>query len=176
MVIGVAGKKRSGKDTFFNIISETLGTRCNVKRYAFADEVKAYAENYFKIPKDKVKEEENRIYLQGIGQMFREKVNRNYWVNFLMIKMMESRLKDPNELSIITDVRYINEVEKILELENSLILKVENPNIESYDSHISENDLNEYHFDYIIKNDSTMDVYEKRVREWIELALPWMNL
>jgi hypothetical protein len=166
MVIGVSGKKRSGKDTFFEIIKKSLSGRHFVKKYAFADKVKKYAIKYFNVNPIEIKKEENRFLLQGIGQVFRQEVDKDFWVNSVFSDMYASRLKNPNEISIITDVRYQNEAEKILSLESGILVRVENPNTQILDYHESENELNNYPFDVKIYNDSSIEDYERKVEKW----------
>jgi hypothetical protein len=173
MIIGVSGKKRSGKDTFYEIIKNELKNKQTVKRYAFADRVKICAKKYFGINQSDIKLEQNRFILQGIGQMLRQEINPNYWINIVIREMMESRSKNPDEISVITDLRYINEVEEILSLGNSVVVRIER-NQDNYDNHISETDLNNYPFDFYIKNNEDVDSYRREVLSWIKLNLPWI--
>jgi hypothetical protein len=174
MIIGVSGKKRTGKDTFYTVASKLLKGKNVVKRYAFADTVKEYAIEYFKIPKDEIKLEEHRYILQAIGQMLRDEVSKSYWINKTFHKIYESRLKNPGEISIITDVRYLNEVEAILNSENSILIRIENGKNENLDFHQSENDLNSFQFDFVITNTGTLEEYEAKVTEWLKSNLPWI--
>lgn len=175
MIIGVSGKKRSGKDTFFRIAQKRLMGLYSVKRYAFADPVKEYAQDYFGILPENVKDEENRFILQGIGHIMREEVTKDYWINKIIRQVYQSQLKDPNEISIITDVRYRNEADAILEQEHGLLVRVVNKNTEAPDSHFSEIDLDDYEFDFTIHNNGTLEEYEKEVVGWIESNLPWIT-
>lgn len=175
MIIGVAGKKRSGKDTFYEIVKEELKNYYDVKKYAFADLVKDYAVEYFNIDRRDIKKEENRFILQGIGQMFREKVQEDYWIQNTFLKIYNSRKRNPNEISIITDVRYINEAMEIERKDQGLLLKIVNKNNKSFDFHVSENELNDYEFDCVINNNGTFEDYRKEVLLWIRSYLPWIN-
>lgn len=175
MIIGVSGKKRSGKDTFYELLKNNLKDHSSVKRYAFADPVKEYATQYFNIDWREIKNEQNRFILQGIGQMFREKVDENYWVLKTIKKIRESRLKNPGEISVITDVRYINEANEVINQEEGILIKIINKNTEAFDSHISENNLDDYEFDYIIENNGSMDSYRNEVSLWVKSHLPWIS-
>lgn len=175
MIIGVAGKKRSGKDTFYSLLKEDLSAYYNVKKYAFADSVKEYACAYFNIDIREIKKEENRYLLQGIGQMFREEIDENYWINQVMSKINKSRKSNRNELSVITDVRYRNEADAIINQENGMLIKIVNPNNTLIDFHISENDLNEYEFDYVIENKGSIENYRNEISSWIKSQLPWIT-
>jgi hypothetical protein len=174
MIIGVSGKKRTGKDTFYQIASKMLQGKSPVRRYAFADNVKDYAIKYFKIPKEEIKLEENRFILQAIGQMMREEAATNYWISRTFTKMYESRSKTPGEISIITDVRYLNEAEAVINADNSILIRIENNSSTGVDTHQSENDLNNFPFDVTIVNNGTIDEYEAKVSEWMKSNLPWI--
>lgn len=176
MIIGVAGKKRSGKDTFYTLLKEKISSYYTVKRYAFADEVKEYAVNYFHIDRKDIKDENNRFLLQGIGQMFREEVNENYWINQTMMNIRKSQKNKPGEISVITDVRYINEAQEIQNQENGFLIKIVNKNTETFDPHISENNLDDYEFDYVMKNNGSLDDYRSEVDTWVKSHLPWIHL
>lgn len=174
MIIGISGKKRSGKDSFYSIIKKLLDGKHTVKRYAFADKVKEYAVNHFGIPLKDVKLEENRKLLQSIGQLFREEVSKDYWVTQVFSEIHKSRLKNPGEISVITDIRYVNEAEHVLNLDNSILIRVINKNSATFDSHQSENDLDYFNFDFTISNNGTIEDYEKEVQAWVRKNLPWI--
>jgi hypothetical protein len=87
--------------------------------------------------------------------------------------MASSRLKNPEEISVITDLRHVNEVEEIISLENSVVVRIERDD-NCVDKHISENDLNNYPFDFVIKNNGNLDNYRKEVISWVRLNLPWI--
>jgi hypothetical protein len=174
MIIGVSGKKRTGKDTFYKIAKKLLEGKSKVKRYAFADAVKEYAIKYFNIPKEDIKLEENRYILQAIGQMLREEVSKEYWINKVLKDVHASRVKNPGEISIITDVRYTNEAEAILHSDNALLIRIEKDNVDTLDMHQSENDLDDFQFDVVIQNNGTVEQYEAKVTEWLKSNLPWI--
>jgi hypothetical protein len=114
-VIGLSGQMRNGKD----VISDYLANKLNWHRAAFAANVKkvfvdAFSVDYDFIEDWKVKDENPpgfsekvRKALQKIGDGFRE-IKEDVWIN-LTIK----NLKGP---TIISDIRYINELKKIREL------------------------------------------------------------
>lgn len=114
-VIGLSGQMRNGKD----VISDYLANKLNWHRAAFAANVKkvfvdAFSVDYDFVENWKVKNEipegfseKIRKALQKIGDGFRE-IKEDVWIN-LTIK----NLKGP---TIISDVRYINELKKIKEL------------------------------------------------------------
>lgn len=156
MIVGVAGKKQHGKDTFYQLLKEI---HTSVERYSFADEVKRYAAIYFGVDATQQDKEKYRFILQGIGQMMRDQVDKSYWIQIVksQIDLSTARIK------CITDVRYKNEVDYVKN-SGGIMVRVINPRIHNHDVHLSENDLNEHcDYDYVIHNDSTIQDYRQKV-------------
>ena len=196
-IIGFAGKKRSGKDTAFDALKGM-----DAKRYAFADMLKEACKMLFglteeqaygdkretlteilweNIPeniKDKYSIGKDKIHMNAreILQIFGTEVCRRMfddeiWINatFRQIK------KDKPELAVITDVRFPNEANAILE-KNGGIFKVIRPSQTSGDGHESETALDNYHeWDAILVNDGSIECFEgkvkKTVSQWLEKGM-----
>lgn len=97
VIIGIAGKMGSGKDT----LAKRIGYHC----YAFAGKLKEICTELFGIT-PMTKDTRTREILQKVGQFMRT-IDPNVWVNYLI-----RHLK--NKTCIITDVRYMNEAISIL--------------------------------------------------------------
>jgi hypothetical protein len=121
-----------------------------------------------------------REYLQMIGtDLFREQLHPDVWINSLFCdyKPIDKDKKYPSW--IINDVRFINEANKIKEL-GGIVIRINRERIcecgnetmkeskldkgfyfcscqKTYREHKSENDLDNYNFDYVINNNSTID-------------------
>lgn len=167
MIIGISGKKYSGKDTAFLIISKILPSY----RFAFADEVKLYASRYFSVDKNATGEakEKTRYLLQGIGEMFRNEVSKTYWTD----KVFDSiAALDPGQIYVITDVRYKNEVEEIVK-RGGTVLRITRPGQDAGDNHPSEVELTDEDFpeENIIINDGTIDELSLRIKEWMDKCI-----
>lgn len=125
-IIGVIGRKRSGKDTFFNSYN-TTGKK--VVRGSFADQIKEDLSKMLDIPlhyfhDDKLKEEKlemkwgtENLFLSPreccirYGRFMADNFGALYWVFKLFNKL--KNMKDCDEF-IITDVRFLVEVEYCL--------------------------------------------------------------
>lgn len=154
IVIGISGKKRSGKDTAYEIARKHLNSLDIVTGHvAFADRVKWYADKYFGITKDDDKES-IRFILQGIGQMLREEINKLYWVNIVDEEIAASKNID---VMFITDLRYRNEVTYVNSLAQGHVIRVVNPRTETPDAHASEMELDDYDFPLVIENSGTLE-------------------
>jgi hypothetical protein len=161
MIIGIHGKAGSGKDTIGQMIIES-DPESNWHRKAFADKIKVISAEILALdPKlvfsDSFKQVEiprlqmtGRDFLQKFGtDMCRKHLSEDIWLNALLDEY------SPDKNWVITDVRFRNEANRIKELGGKLI-KVTRDTDEL--SHISERDLETYHFwDQVIDNNSTID-------------------
>jgi adenosyl cobinamide kinase/adenosyl cobinamide phosphate guanylyltransferase len=182
-VVLLSGKMRSGKNTFADILIEELtkqSPNLTVKYDFFAKPVKDQCKEVFSTltkylnmvsstydikelytDEDNWYEDKNeitRILLQTYGtEIFREKVDKNYWSN-LMKRSIES---STNDVIIITDLRFKNEIEIIkssLKF-NTISVRIDRPELVVQDTeihqHSSEIDLDDYDgFDASILNTS----------------------
>jgi hypothetical protein len=168
MIIVVSGKKRSGKDSFYQITKEFVPGK-QVVRYAFADPVKDYARKYFGVDGSGDKET-YRFILQGIGQMMREEVKKSYWVDIIseQIEKDFDFLGEENVLAVITDARYKNEIEWG-KYAADFILRIVRPALVLPDSHQSEVDLDDYKFlpEQVLTNSGDFEAYKKEVQQWL---------
>jgi len=183
-IIGIAGKKRSGKDTVGKILIEKYG----YEKLYFAEEVYNgvytlnpiidYSYNYdeyssVKITPIRLQEiidecgweysKERYDEVRRLLQTFGTEAGRNIhgfdcWVNIVKNKI------DPNKKYVITDVRFDNEVEMIRK-KYGCILQVERDGLNNFDGHSSEQGV-EY-FDYKIKNNGTLEELEKEIEVFL---------
>lgn len=171
MLVGISGKKRVGKDTFYQLSKSHLEHKVpgiKVRKYSFADAVKQYAVTYFKTnPEDK---EVTRYILQGIGQMMRDVVRKDYWIEKVLNLYELDVLVGGVDVGFVTDVRYTNEAD--IFHDDDLLVRVTAPILHS-DPHPSETALDNYHFEYMINNDGTLEEYKRKVEEWTDkMILP----
>jgi hypothetical protein len=116
MIIGISGYARSGKDTFAKCLQKLL-THYNKKSnvYAFAHilkkDIDAFLLKKFNISAFTEKEDEKKLIrpmLVAYGQAKRIQ-DEDYWIKQLNLKNCK------NNLTIITDVRYLNEAKWIID-------------------------------------------------------------
>lgn len=175
MLIGIIGKKGSGKDT----TADYLISKYNFIKKSFADPLKKACKELFLLSDEQLygKEKEipdnrwynctPRIMLQYVGtdllrdqlNIIMPELNKNIFINHF--KLWYNKEKDFNKYIVIPDVRFINEMETIREL-NGIIIKIERNN-NNDDMHISEKEMEQITlFDYIIDNNGTKnDLYKK---------------
>lgn len=160
-LIGLIGKKRSGKDSFAAALVDGYG----FTRYAFADPLKEAAlaldpivdwphrlsffvrstgwEASKEIP-------EVRRILQNYGVAIRE-IDPDFWIR----ATLTPALADPGPV-VITDVRFPNEAEAIRRA-GGKIIGITRPGLVSTDEHISETALDDYVADATVENSGTLD-------------------
>lgn len=171
MLVGVAGKAASGKDTVAAILKEKYG----FKRLAFADELKRVARHLLGLTDEDVTDHEAkervnprwgkspRQLLQGMGEGIRRYVHEDVWVNFVL---QDVELY-PN--IVISDLRYPNEA-KAIKAQGGFLIRVNRPGKGSKTGadHVSETALDSFKgafWDHEIDNSGTLDQLATKVRE-----------
>ena len=165
-VIMISGKSASGKDTFARLLKEDLEK--NNKRVLtihFGDPVKWFAKEYFNW--DGNKDSNGRELLQRIGTTMLRGSYPTYWAE--MIAKFIHATENEWDVVLIPDLRFENEFETVCEYnENVLAIRIVrehedgtpyyNPNMRNYQlTHISECELDNFPFEYIIINRGTID-------------------
>lgn len=173
-LLGLSGKKRSGKDTF----ADRLVTEHGYTRVAFADVMKEAAlaldpimwtdnlpdqfgePGYVRLSEvvsslgwEAAKgRNEVRRTLQRLGtEMGRKLFGESFWVDQAMLKV--EAIDGP---VVITDVRFPNEADAVVEA-GGVALRIERPSIVSTDTHPSETALDDYdNFALVVPNLSTL--------------------
>lgn len=168
MLIGLSGYAQSGKDTAANALRE-LG----YERIAFADVLRSavYALNPF-LPdgrrvqdvvdemgwdRAKVNFTEVRTLLQRMGtEVGRNLLGDNVWVDTAL-----RNLSDDGKY-VITDCRFPNEAEAVRS-RGGVMIRVERPGVGAVSNHPSETSLDDYPFDVVLSNDSTVEEFHEKV-------------
>jgi len=119
MLIGISGAARSGKDSFYLLLKKFLKDYFIVNRSAFADELKSDIRplllEKFDIDINSYSEKEKeavRPLMVSYGTLARS-IDENFWIKKISKKIKEEQ--DSGLISVITDVRYLNEQKWIKE-------------------------------------------------------------
>lgn len=193
----ICGKKGSGKDTTANIINKLTGIPTfsfahNLKRMAEAT-LRLPTSAYFNEKNKELKlihvlsnsmatdwtELTPREVLINLGTFLRDNYSKDIWVNWTINETIAKGIKS----FTISDCRYINEIKRTREIlcnplyspENQtkvITIRVErDSNLKSYASEIqdpSETQLDDYKFDYVVTNNSTLESLEEQVSKILE--------
>jgi len=156
MIIGLAGKKQTGKDTSSIYLSKI--PHLNLKHVAFATKLKQITGDLFGLDFFNMIGEEkelHRIKLQFVGDTMRE-LEPYIWI--------DSLFREHPDNIVISDVRYPNEVNRIKELGGYVIHIKRNTGM--FDSHNSENALKNFScFDAEIDNNGTFEDLYRQLNE-----------
>ena len=187
LVIGIAGKKRSGKDTVAQMLmqcAEKVGIKATKR--AFADALKEECATMVvghlpeEIAIDVLKEmctdekkEKFRLLLQWWGTEFKRKmVSDTYWLDKLQNWILQ-HCNTEREVVVVPDVRFLNEVEMIKQL-GGVVIKIHRPGITTEDNHISETGLDDYKdWDGIITNNSDLEALELKTAKLFLMLFDW---
>ena len=177
MIIGLSGYAQTGKDTIANHLINKYG----FTRVAFADPIR---EAVYKLNPNiniadmkgvslatavdrlgwemvKVESEDARWLLQRMGtEVGREIFGENFWVDQAMKKALQ------HKNVVITDVRYPNELQAILE-HSGTVWRVIKDDTGAVNRHASETALDDYQFEYIIFNNDTIESLYESVDSFI---------
>lgn len=168
-VICISGKAQHGKDTAAMLIEdslEALGKKVLVIHYA--DLLKWICQKFFGWNGEK--DEVGRTILQYVGTDTIRKQNEDYWVDFVInfLKMFETDW----DFVLIPDTRFVNEAEKMRANFDTVVLRIERPGFVSnlsleQQQHPSETSLDNYEFDTVILNDSTLEAFKVKITEFV---------
>jgi hypothetical protein len=177
-VIGITGKKFSGKDTAGNFIVEKYG----FERLAYADPLKSAVREIFDFnneqlygnDKESIDDYWNvsaRQVLQFVGtDLFRNHIcellpqmGKDIWVNVLKRKIMNRLEKNPNTKFVVTDVRFFNELQAISDLKGITIKVNRDSSNQNKDSHESETCIDGFKVDHTIDNNGTKEEFFEKI-------------
>lgn len=161
-IIGISGRKGSFKSTFSRTLAENLSEVCF--HVSFAEPIKRLAEDisgikmicepygaYVNPVLDFAREDKDRVipgllltigeFMQELGEGFRES-HEPIWVDTAFRKI--NKALEKNYLVIVSDVRYQNEANRIIN-NGGIVIRLEGSNDDSrYALHESEVDLDGY--------------------------------
>ena len=156
-LIGITGKKRSGKDTVAGFIKQLASQKGLASCSAgFADALKQEVAQACGVTVDFIEENKElfRPILQWWGTDFRRKLcGDKYWIH-----RMEATLRHIEEqqhaIAIVTDVRFHNEAQMVWD-QGGIVLRVWRPGLAT-DTHSREHDMDGVEVDGTIGNPGSL--------------------
>ena len=179
LVIGIAGKKRSGKDTVAAKLIETahmFGIKAT--RRAMADLLKEecaqmvsvesgrdFKEVLSEMHGDGPSKEQYRLLLQFWGtELRRNMCGQDYWVRRMKLWIEQNCQEPEQQIVVIPDIRFPNETQLVTQLSGHNFI-VYRPGTDTSDAHVSETALDEYNeWMGVFMNDQGLTELEKVVR------------
>jgi len=198
LIIGITGKKGSGKDTLADFLSLERKYRATEK-ISLAFDLKRVAQSLWDLDflqcHDPVRKEEvdprwglsPREIMQRFGTEVARSIHPDTWVRRTIATMIDHySFRDPfahvrPDVFLIPDVRFLNEVSVLREFaENSrregkrvttVIVRIERPSLISTDLHSSEQEMDKIEPDFTVLNDgSPGELHGKAKQLWTEIA------
>jgi len=161
ILIGISGKKRTGKNTIASLIKSL--TNQTVEEFSFAQDLKLELAQLLKVKSSDVEsaKELYRPLLQALGVYRREFNGENYWINRCFLRIYRSNA----EVCIITDVRFPNEL-AATQASGGIVLRVCR-DTGLVDTHESETALDgQQNFDHIILNTGSLEHLLSEVKQF----------
>jgi hypothetical protein len=163
-IIGLSGRKRSGKDTTFSLVQEIIPS---ARRYSIGDQIRIECALALQVPFDELNrdKEKFRDLLKWWG-WYRRQSNPRYWVDILSYQIHF----DNPPVAVITDLRYSEDVKFVKEgseAYNSTVIWIDRPQCFK-DFHPSESSLDSSCADLVINNDGTLDYLRAQVSACLE--------
>ena len=171
-IIGLSGKKQSGKSTASDFLEKMTGGTV----ISFADGLKNIIRVCFGATKEQLdgtdKQKNTKLQcsktarelMQIVGTDWFRELDNHCWIRTMQRKMS---LYHP-ELFIIPDVRFANEVKFIQEGGEGHVIRLLRAPFSDKDQHLSETALDDVHkgfFDYVLNNKG-MSVEEQNMAIW----------
>lgn len=130
LIIGFTGPPGAGKDTAYEIIHRVATPSWKVERFSFADPLRAMADELMDLPEGhgywgQDRKDQPSVLFNGhtprellieLGMLGR-KYNPTIWLSLASRAIAESGV----DVAVITDVRFANEAERVLELGGLLV-------------------------------------------------------
>ena len=168
IIIGLAGRKRSGKTTAADVI-RTISTQqgLNPIRLGLADPIKAETAKIFGYIHEDHKETIRPVY-QAVGETAKKLYGDDYWLR----KWKEAQhhyQKHGYNVFIVDDVRFPAEA-NILKGMGATIWRIKNSQKDSVeDNHPSETNVDKVEHDRVIENEKNLETFVDMVKKlWEE--------
>lgn len=132
-IIGICGKKRAGKGLAAAAIKAYDSDFVEV---AFGDALKQECADSLGITVQEINDDKEfyRPFLQWYGSSFRRRQNERYWIE----KLEQSGVFESAEKLVVSDVRFLNEIEWIKSLGGGVIHVTRDYPCDENSQHISE--------------------------------------
>lgn len=182
IVIGIAGKARSGKDTAADIMLHKLAVNWNVYKISLSESLKIQAmaigftkeqltDQRLKVLPDERFNCTPREYLQKLGDL-----NRKLLGESVLCKSLESKYinnyPDVNLIFIVSDIRTELEANWIKSFNNGYVLKLIRSNQDDeFSTHITELGIPDNLVDLCIVNNSTIDDLDDELTKFIKYGI-----
>ena len=166
-VLIVNGKPRAGKDTFVELLSYMIP----VYKYSIVEKVKCVALDCGWKGK---KEERDRKFLYELKKLTDEYSDMSF---IDVYEKIEAFAKDEiKEVLFAVDIRDPEDIEMMKELTGAFTVFIENENVPEITSNPADANVANYEYDFVIKNNGTMDDYKREVYNFLMALLQKIDM
>lgn len=153
------GYPRCGKDTFAEILNKYIPT----KKVSSIDIIKKIA---IDCGWNGIKTDKSRKFLSDLKKLTTEFSDLSFdYVN----KLIQKFYTEYYYKILLIDIREIDEIKKLINYNTEIkTIFIENNNIEKNISNDSDKQVENYEYDYIIKNNGTLEEFEENIKEFIK--------
>lgn len=170
IILGIAGRKRSGKSTAGTLAADTF----NFIQINFADPIRAAACSLFDYTPEQLETHKHDVHpLIGISprkfmQMMGTEFGRNMIDQDLWLKSVKNKIMNRRQYDIaICDVRYPNEADFVHRM-GGKVLHITRPDMQdSAETHSSETEVDSLPADFRLTNDADLYTFKDRVKALI---------
>lgn len=171
-LIGIAGRKRVGKDETAKAIEKCVTGKFNVIHFSFGEEIVKEAADLLGQPIEEILK--NKKFYRPLLQWWKEyrvRLVPNYW-NQKLLEEVESEIKSTpskNHLFIVTGIRIPEELMFLNDIKiNSMVCFVKRNTGLREDPHASENSITEDSCDWTLENNGTLESLELQVSKMLK--------
>lgn len=153
----VNGKPRCGKDTFAEILGEMVPTM----KYSSIDKVKGIA---LLCGWDGSKDENDRKFLSDLKRLTSEYNDMAF--NAVTRKVEQFRENRTHQIMLI-DIREPSEISRAKRAFDARTILIENDRVENVNSNESDANVHNYRYNYVIKNNGTLDEFRENIKQFV---------
>ena len=155
------GMARSGKDSFAEILNKYIPTM----KYSSIDWVKEIAEE---CGWDGAKTERDRKFLSDLKMLISEYSN----MPFKKVEEKINEFLNNDKYSVLLiDIREPSEIDKVKNAFNAKTILINNDRVKFINSNAGDAGVYDYDYDYMVQNNSTIDVFEENIKSFYESVI-----
>lgn len=162
LVFVVNGKPRAGKDTFVMILNRYM----DVYKYSSVTKVKEIATL---CGWDGQKEERDRKFLHELKMLTSEYSDMSYQD---VVNEIEKYQNGEIEADVfVVDVREPEDIKRLVEEVGAITVFIENNNVPAITSNAADANVENYEYDFVIRNNGTMKEFEDEIKLFMEFLM-----
>ena len=165
MIFIVNGKPRAGKDTFAQILNEYM----DVYKYSSVTKVKEIAKQ---CGWSGAKEERDRKFLHELKMLTSAYSDMSY--NDVIEEIDKFKKGELDADIFVVDVREPEDIDRLVKATKAFTIFIENNRVPSITSNAADANVENYKYDFVIKNNGTLEDFEGNIKLFMEVLMTFM--